>query len=496
MQNKIFIFLVPFLSFFAGVMFLTIVFQTHSNQQQNANVEINVANESQCAHWVMFRAAQLLGIPTAEGEMQRRLPFDPKGHSLLQITETLSQIGIKASGHRDNWETLTKVSFPCIAHLKNPDHYIVISGIEPEQGYVHIFDFDGQRTRQRREIFEKRWTGYTLYIEKDQSFFNSQNNDSVPRAVFDHLILDKGDIPALGEPIEFVFPIYNTGTTNLVVEDVQVNCGCLKSEKPEHPIPPGGNDVVKLFYSIEPKRGVFMQTAAVKTNDPNNPIVAISVYGFTGVDVRMEPANIYLDKLFTGRDCTYHCIVRYTGEWNDFKVDIEADSLNGVKLLRHDRITLDNDKFSSAISVSNAKTKISEREIRNNRIFEFVFEPTGKLHDKVNGTIVLKTNVTNYEKFTLNVHGIIKSPVQAFPTIVDLQDETEKTIVLHSKIQEPFQVIEAKGKDVTCQLDTNQFQDEHKLSLKKSGNHPTSLNVKYKFRNDPVTFDLTIDIFK
>jgi hypothetical protein len=172
--------------------------------------------------------------------------------------------------------------------LQNPDHYIVISGIEPKQGYVHVFDFDGNRTRQKRETFEKRWTGYTLHIEKDKSFFNSKIDDSIPRAVFDHLILDKGDIPAVGEPIEFVFPVSNTGTANLVIEDVKVNCGCLKSEKPEHPIPPGKSDVVKLFYSIEPKRGVFTQTAAIKTNDPKHPVVVISACGFTGVDVRIE----------------------------------------------------------------------------------------------------------------------------------------------------------------------------------------------------------------
>jgi ABC-type bacteriocin/lantibiotic exporter with double-glycine peptidase domain len=179
MKNKKFFLLVPILAFCAGVVFFVVVFQTRSKQHH----EITREPEPQCAHWVMFRVAQLLGVPTEHGEMQRLLPYQPQGHSLLQIIESLTKIGVKAIGFRDNWDSLTKISFPCIAHLKNPDHYIVISGIESEQGYVHVFDFDGQRTRQKRETFEKRWTGYTLHIEKDKSFFKSQIKDSIPRIV-------------------------------------------------------------------------------------------------------------------------------------------------------------------------------------------------------------------------------------------------------------------------------------------------------------------------
>ncbi|MDR2115771.1 MAG: DUF1573 domain-containing protein [Planctomycetaceae bacterium] len=488
-KQRIFLF-VPVVAFCVGVVFLTVIFQTRNSQQK----KITIKPEPQCAHWVIFRVAQLLGVPTESGEIQRLLPFQPQGHSLLQITETLKKFGIKATGFRDNWESLTKISFPCIVHLKNPDHYIVISGMEPEQGYVHIFDFDGQRTRQKRETFEKRWTGYTLDVEKEKAFFNSELNDSVPRVVFDHLIFDKGDIPAVGEPIEFVFPIHNTGNADLIVEDVKVNCGCLKSEKPSRPIPPGKSDVVKLFYSIEPKLGVFAQPAAIKTNDPKHPIVVISASGFTGVDVRIEPSKIYLDNLFCGRNCVYHFYVRYTGEWNDFKADIESNNLNGVKLLRYDYTAFDNEQILNVISNINLKTKI--REIENNCVFELVFEPTGKFDEKISGSIILKTNVAGYEKFTINVYGKIKPPIKAFPSVIDLTNKTEETITILSRIQKPFQIIEIQNDNVTCQFDNLHFQLEHKLLFKKTADNNNSdfLYIKYRLQNDPIIFNLPLTL--
>jgi hypothetical protein len=452
-------------------------------------------SKPQCAHWAIFRTAQLLGIPTESGEIQRLLQNEPQGHSLTQIVETLGKIGIKAEGFKDNWASLTKLAFPCIVHLTNPDHFIVVSGIEAQQGYVHIFDSDGNRTRQQREIFEKRWTGYTLHVTKNDSFFTTRTDESKPLAVYDHLILDKGDIPAVGEPTEFVFPIHNNGTKNLIVEDVKVNCGCLRSEKPAKPIPPGKSDVIKLFYSVQPQRGVFTQTAAVKTNDPDYPIIVLSACGFTGVDVRIEPSRIHLDKLFVGRECVYHCFVRYTGEWNDFQIELESSDINGVKLLKHNSITIDKADFSSLISDFRTNSKISEKVARNNRLLELVFEPTGKIEEKINGTIILKTNVQGYEKFTLNISGTIISPVQAFPSVIDLSGGTEKTVTLLSLTDEAFRIVDIQSDYITCQFDPTQFQKEYKLLLKKDADvSSVPIIVRYQIQNDTDTIDLPITV--
>jgi len=414
---------------------------------------------------------------------------------MAQVVETLAKIGVKSEGYRHDWDSLAQRSFSCIVHLAKPDHYVVVSGIEPERGYIHIFDDAGNRTRWRRETFEHRWTGYTLHTQKDLDFFATKADDLSSRAVFDHLILDKGDIPAIGEPVEFVFPVHNFGKGDLIVEDVKVNCGCLASEKPDAPIKPGESGVVKLFYSIEPKRGVFSQTAAVKINDPDFPVVVLTACGFTGVEVRIEPARIVLDRLFVGQETIYRCFVRYTGEWDDFHVELGSTDMTGAKLLRHECLPLDQDNLSGSFLLGQSNTKIPSSVAKNNRVLELTFEPTGNLAESVSGTITLNTSVPGYERFTLHVSGIIKSPVQAFPSIVFLDEDKEHSTVLVSLLEKPFEIV---GIDcdsaIVCQYD-NTMQKEHRLRVSKNG-VPESKQfiIRYRLDKEQMTIDLPLTL--
>ncbi|MDR3109911.1 MAG: DUF1573 domain-containing protein, partial [Planctomycetaceae bacterium] len=374
------------------------------------------------------------------------------------------------------------------------DHFIVVSGIEPQQEFVHIFDSDGNRTRQQRESFEKRWTGYTLHLMKDETFFAAKAGDSKPCATYEHLILDKGDIPAIGGETEFVYPIHNNGNSNLVVEDIKVSCGCLRSEKPTNPIPAGGSDVIKLFYSVEPKRGVFSQTAAVRTNDTEHPIVVLSACGFTGVDVRVEPSKIQLEKLFAERECVYHCFVRYTGEWSDFQIELDSNEVEGIKLLRHTCVTFDKANLLDIALSSAANANVSSEIARNNRVLELVFETTGKVGENVSGTIVLKTNVAGYEKFTMKVSGTINPYIQAFPSVVDLSDGTEKTITLVTRTDEPFRIVDVQSNNTHYKFDAKQFLKEHQLTFKKGGTDSASAVVKYQLQNTSTSLDIPITL--
>jgi predicted double-glycine peptidase len=485
MPNRFPNILIPILACCIGIV-LCFLILTKTKPQA-----VSVSVQPQCAHWSIFRTAQLIGVPTGPGEVQRLLPNQPQGHTLAQVVETLAKIGIDAEGYRDDWDTLSKQHFPCIVHLEKPEHYIVVSGIEPERGYIHIFDDAGNRTRQKRETFEKRWTGYSLHIKKNTDFFVAKSKEDKPHILFDHLILDKGDIPAVGEPTEFVFPIHNTGTSDLIIEDVKVNCGCLKSEKPAKPIPPGKSDTIKLFYSVEPKRGVFTQTAAVKTNDPARPVVVLSACGFTGVEVRIEPSRITLDRFFTGRETSYRCFVRYTGEWNDFQVELESTDLTGAKLVRHKCLPLD--KSNNSDTHIHAKTPTSKSAVKNNRILELVFEPTGSISEKVSGTVKLKTNVAGYEHFTLNVFGTIEPPIQAFPGTIDIEKTT--SIMLVSLVDKPFSIV---GVDcdsaLTCQYDYSKRKEQTIQIIKTGIPKSHNLILRCQLDNEPLPINLPLTI--
>jgi len=493
MKSQWISYLLPVTAGCTGIVLCVVIL--YGGSQRNS-IAVPASSAPQCAHWSIFRTAQLLGIPTAPGEIQRLLPNQSKGHTMAQVVETLEKVGIKAEGFRHDWNSLTQQTFPCIVHLAKPDHYVVVSGIEPERGYIHIFDDAGNRTRWRRETFAQRWTGYTLHVQKDLDFFVVRAGDSKPHIVFDHLILDKGDIPAVGEPVEFAFPIHNFGKSDLVVEDVKVNCGCLASEKPDYPIKPGESGIVKLFYSIEPKRGVFSETAAVRTNDPDFPVVVLTACGFTGVEVRIEPSRIILDRLFIGQKTVYRCFVRYTGEWSDFHVGLESTDLTGVRLLRHECLPIDQANLPGLLLRGQPNAKIPDSVAKNNQVLELTFEPTGNLSENISGTIVLHTNVMNYERFTLHVTGVIKSPVQAFPSVIALNDDKEHSVVLVSLVDVPFEIVAIDCDPAIAYHYNDAMQKEHRLRIRKNDIlETTTLIVRVRLDKEQTITDIPLTIF-
>ena len=59
---------------------------------------------------------------------------------------------------------------------------------------------------------------------------------------------DFGRIPQ-GKPVTHIFKVTNTGTTPLLLEDVQASCGCTTPEWSKEPIAPGATAEIKVGYN-------------------------------------------------------------------------------------------------------------------------------------------------------------------------------------------------------------------------------------------------------
>ncbi|MFT3750914.1 MAG: DUF1573 domain-containing protein [Agriterribacter sp.] len=77
--------------------------------------------------------------------------------------------------------------------------------------------------------------------------------------------LDKGTITE-GEKIEVAYRFRNTGSKPLVIKDVRPSCGCTVAEKPEEPIAPGGEGIIKGVFNSTNKLGPNHKTIHVVTN--------------------------------------------------------------------------------------------------------------------------------------------------------------------------------------------------------------------------------------
>ncbi len=71
----------------------------------------------------------------------------------------------------------------------------------------------------------------------------------------------------LGEKVEVAYRFKNTGNKNLVIEDVQAQCGCTVPEKPEKPIAPGEEGVIKAVFNSEGRgAGTVRKGVTVRAN--------------------------------------------------------------------------------------------------------------------------------------------------------------------------------------------------------------------------------------
>ena len=83
-----------------------------------------------------------------------------------------------------------------------------------------------------------------------------------------------GKIPQ-GRPAVYVFDIVNTGSTPLILENVQASCGCTTPEWSREPIGPGATAKIKVGYNAYAE-GAFTKTVTIIYNTHQTKTLTIS----------------------------------------------------------------------------------------------------------------------------------------------------------------------------------------------------------------------------
>jgi predicted double-glycine peptidase len=227
----------------------------------------------QCGHFAVERASELCGVSVSREQLLRLLPVSPKGHSLLQLSEALNELGIQTEGRRASPLSLRELPTPYIAHL-DLNHWTVVASVTPRS--VVMFDEGGERRMIDVSEFRKRWSGVVLLIKQNAVATVRRPG---PRARFATLILDNGtELPS--ESVQnYDFRVTNTGQTPLAIQSVQVDCSCASYTFPAQPIAPQETGIITLRYDLRGKFGSYQHSALVKTNDPENAAVRLNSFG-------------------------------------------------------------------------------------------------------------------------------------------------------------------------------------------------------------------------
>ena len=138
-------------------------------------------------------------------------------------------------------------------------------------------------------------------------------------ARFTQIDYDFGNISE-GVKAEHVFEFSNTGDTDLLIEKVVATSGSTRAAASSNEIKPGEKGSIRVMFDMRGKKGFFVKSVDVYTNDPITPVTRLSLKISVKDQVHMDQytaAEIFSEKC---RECHVDQGIGKTG-WDLFKAD-------------------------------------------------------------------------------------------------------------------------------------------------------------------------------
>jgi hypothetical protein len=96
-----------------------------------------------------------------------------------------------------------------------------------------------------------------------------------------------------GETVTEEFILTNTGDQPLIIDKLEASCGCTKAVKGASEVPPQGHTkIVAAFDTTGLKAGKKQKTISVYTNDPERPVVKLTLLADLVREVSVEPPTM------------------------------------------------------------------------------------------------------------------------------------------------------------------------------------------------------------
>ena len=128
----------------------------------------------------------------------------------------------------------------------------------------------------------------------DAATGSSKDHDSVQHAAMVNSVNDSANYTSImwldsthqdlgkvkeGSVVEVSWKFKNTGNKPLIISNVNPGCGCTVADKPEEPIAPGGESIIKAKFDSKDRAGAQRKDVYVtaNTNSNTNHILSFAV---------------------------------------------------------------------------------------------------------------------------------------------------------------------------------------------------------------------------
>ena len=137
--------------------------------------------------------------------------------------------------------------------------------------------------------------------------------DKAPAIVFDAPAKDFGKV-LQGETITHVFGFTNKGTTTLEILGVEPSCGCQAASLSSRKVRAGQSGQIEVTVETGGLTGVVDKSVTIRTNDPRQPSVSLSIRAEVQPEITVSSASIYFETVPNRKEVTKEIIITIPAE--------------------------------------------------------------------------------------------------------------------------------------------------------------------------------------
>jgi uncharacterized cupredoxin-like copper-binding protein len=99
-----------------------------------------------------------------------------------------------------------------------------------------------------------------------------------PKVSLQQIEYDFGDITQ-NDVVDHSFTLFNTGGDLLKIIEVTSSCGCTAASPDKKELNPGESTTINVTFNSRGRKGPQTKTVKVKTNDPDTPLLTLTIRG-------------------------------------------------------------------------------------------------------------------------------------------------------------------------------------------------------------------------
>lgn len=133
---------------------------------------------------------------------------------------------------------------------------------------------------------------------------------------------------------EYRFVVRNVGEAPLELHSERSTCNCTIVELPTAPLAPGEETSIVCKWETERNNERFLESATIRTNDPDHPRLKLTITGDVLVHVGANPPELLMPQVHPGQATSVTTVVT-SQVWDSFGIEDISSSLEGFEATVH-----------------------------------------------------------------------------------------------------------------------------------------------------------------